>query len=40
MPSIKDTFDKGKYDSFLQSTNYTGALNYLTELQQGTDDYD
>ena len=40
MPSIKDTFDKGKYDSFLQSTNYTGALNYLTELQQGTNDYD
>lgn len=40
MPSIKDTFDKSKYDSFLQSTNYSGALNYLTELQQGTDDYD
>ena len=40
MPSIKDTFNKDKYDSFLQSTNYIGALNYLTELQQGTDDYD
>ena len=40
MPSIKDTFDKSKYDSFLQSTNYSGALNYLTELQKGTDDYD
>ena len=40
MPSIKDTFDKSKYDSFLQDTNYSGALNYLTELQQGTDDYD
>ena len=33
MPSIKDTFDKSKYDSFLQSTNYSGALSYLTELQ-------
>lgn len=40
MPSIKDTFDKSKYDSFLQSTNYSGALSYLTELQKGTDDYD
>ena len=40
MPSIKDTFDKSKYDSFLQDTNYSGALNYLTELQKGTDDYD
>lgn len=40
MPSIKDTFDKSKYDSFLQNTNYSGALNYLTELQKATDDYD
>lgn len=40
MPSIKDTFDKSKYDSFLQNTNYSGALNYLTELQKGTDNYD
>jgi hypothetical protein len=40
MPSIKDTFDKNKYDSMIRSTNYTGALNYLTELQNGTDDYD
>ena len=40
MPSIKDTFDKNKYDSLIKETNYTGALNYLTELQNGTDDYD
>ena len=40
MPSIKDTFDKNKYDGLIQETNYTGALNYLTELQNATDDYD
>ncbi len=40
MPSIKETFDKNKYDAMIKDTNYTGALNYLTELSNNTESYE
>ena len=40
MPNIKETFDSQKYDEFIKSTNYSGALSYLTDLYNNTDDFD
>lgn len=39
MPSIKDTFNQQQYDSYIQNTDYTGALNYLTGLYNKTEDF-
>lgn len=40
MANINETFDAQKYDEFIKSTNYSGALNYLTDLYNNTDDFD
>lgn len=39
MPNIKELFDKNQYDNYIKETNYTGALNYLTDLYNNTDDF-